>query len=154
MPRMTNLESRYDNLFGTKTSKGQLYGGFFLLIAGIVLGVAALILFFIGYNNDGASVYNWRKGALTVGALSGVLLFFGPTVSLPTKTGMRILSYVGTGLCVLATVLFFFHYPTNFNVPDSQTGQADYAGLDLLIYAVGWALLVSTLFTSLIGYYL
>ncbi|MEA3137496.1 MAG: hypothetical protein QOJ26_380 [Thermoplasmata archaeon] len=151
---MTNLESRYDNLFGTKTSKGQLYGGFFLLIAGIVLGVAALILFFIAYNNDGASVYNWRKGALTAGAAAGILLFFGPTVSLPTKTGMRILSYVGTGLCVLATVLFFFHYPNHFNVQDSKTGQADYTGLDLLIYAGGLALLVATLFTSLIGYYL
>ncbi|HJQ93559.1 MAG TPA: hypothetical protein VJ874_04655, partial [Candidatus Thermoplasmatota archaeon] len=151
---MTNLESRYDNLFGTKTSKGQLYGGFFLLIAGIVLGVVALILFFIADNQDGGNVYDWRRGALTVGASAGILLFFGPTVSLPTKTGMRILSYVGTGLCLLATVLFFFHYPTNFNVPDSRTGQADYAGLDLLIYAVGWALLVSTLFTSLIGYYL
>jgi hypothetical protein len=151
---MTNLESRYDNLFGTKTSKGQLYGGFFLLIAGIVLGVAALILFFIGYNDDGASVYNWRKGALTVGATAAILLFFGPTVSLPTKTGMRILSYVGTGLCVLATVLFFFHYPNHFNVQDSTTGQADYTGLDTLIYAAGLALLIATLFTSLIGYYL
>lgn len=152
---MTNLESRYDNLFGTKTSKGQLYGGFFLLIAGIVLGVAALILFFIAYNNDGASVYNWRKGALTLGAAAGILLFFGPTVSLPTKTGMRILSYVGTGLCLLATVLFFFHYPNHFNVQDSSNpNQADYTGLDLLIYAGGLALLIATLFTSLIGYYL
>jgi hypothetical protein len=151
---MTNLEDRYNNLFGTKTSKGQLYGGFFLLIAGIVLGLAALILFFIAYNNDGASVYNWRKGALTVGAAAAILLFFGPTVSLPTKTGMRILSYVGTGLCVLATVLFFIHYPNHFNVQDSTTGQADYTGLDLLIYAAGLALLVATLFTSLIGYYL
>lgn len=151
---MSNLESRYDNLFGTKTSKGQLYGGFFLLIAGIVLGLAALILFFIAYNNDGQSVYRWREGALTVGAAAVALLFFGPTVSLPTKTFMRILSYVGVGLCALATVLFFIHYPANFNVQDSTTGQADYTGLDTLIYAAGLALLLATLFTSLIGYYL
>jgi hypothetical protein len=151
---MTNLEDRYDNLFGTKTSKGQLYGGFFLLIAGIVLGLAALILFFIGYNNDGSAVYRWREGALTVGAVAIALLFFGPTVSLPTKTGMRILSYVGVGLCALATVLFFIHYPNHFNVQDSRTGQADYTGLDTLIYAAGLALLLATLFTSLIGYYL
>ena len=44
---MTNLEDRYDNLFGTKTSKGQLYGGFFLLIAGIVLGSAAGLFEFV-----------------------------------------------------------------------------------------------------------
>src|SRR5688500_58842 len=156
MPRMTNLESRYDNLFGTKTSKGQLYGGFFLLIAGIVLGVAALILFFIGYNVDpqNSSYYRWREGALTVGAAAGILLFFGPTVSLPTKTGMRILSYIGAGLCLLATVLFFFHYPEHFNLRNAAPGQADYTGLDTLIYAAGLALLIATLFTSLIGYYL
>src|SRR5688572_22533736 len=157
MPRMTNLESRYDNLFGTKTSKGQLYGGFFLLIAGIVLGVAALILFFIGYNTAGDAALRWREGAGTVGALALALIPFGVTISLPTKTGMRVLSYVGLGLCVLATVLFFVHYPENFNVKNRLAPgqvQADYIALDTSIYVVGFAALVATLFTSVIGYYL
>lgn len=152
---MTNLESRYDNLFGTKTSKGQLYGGFFLLIAGVVLGLAALILFFIGYNNEGESIYRWREGALTLGALSLLFIPLGISVSLPTKTGMRILSYMGAGLCLLATVLLFIHYPNHFNVQDSaDPTQEDYTGLDLGIYAFGWAALVAALFTSVIGYYL
>lgn len=152
---MTNLEDRYNNLFGTKTSKGQLYGGFFLLIAGVVLGVAALILFFIGYNDSGDSIYRWRRGALTLGALAMTLIPLGVSVSLPTKTGMRVLSYVGAGLCVLATVLLFIHYPDNFNVQDSaDPNQADYTGLDTAVYAVGFAALVAALFTSVIGYYL
>lgn len=154
---MTNLESRYDNLFGTKTSKGQLYGGFSLLIAGVVLGLAALILFFISYNTDAGTsqFYNWREGALTVGALALTLIPLGVSVSLPTKTGMRILSYVGTGLCLLAVVLLFVHYPNHFNVQDSQDpNQKDYTGLDTAIYAIGFAALVAALFTSVIGYYL
>ncbi len=151
---MTNLESRYNNLFGPKTSKGQLYGGFFLLIAGVVLGIAALILFFIGYNAEAESTqyYRWREGALTIGALALTMIPLGISVSLPTKTGMRILSYIGVGLCLLATVLFFIHYPENFNVKGS--GQKDYTGLDTAIYAIGFTFLVASLFTSIIGYYL
>jgi hypothetical protein len=152
---MTNLENRYDNLFGTKTSKGQLYGGFSLLIGGIVLGLAALVLFFIGYNDSGESIYRWRRGALTVGALAMTLIPLGISVSLPTKTGMRILSYIGTGLCLLAVVLLFIHYPDNFNVQDSaDPTQKDYTGLDTGIYALGFAGLVAAMFTSVIGYYL
>lgn len=152
---MTNLEDRYNNLFGTKTSKGQLYGGFFLLIAGVVLGLAALILFFIGYNDSGDSIYRWRRGALTLGALSFLFIPLGISVSLPTKTGMRILSYIGAGLCLLATVLLFIHYPDNFNVQDSaDPTQEDYTALDTGLYAVGFGCLVAALFTSVIGYYL
>lgn len=154
---MTNLEDRYNNLFGTKTSKGQLYGGFFLLIAGIVLGLAALVLFFISYNTTGDAVLRWREGAGTVGALALALIPFGVSLSLPTKTGMRVLSYIGLGLCVLATVLFFIHYPEHFNVKNKlQPGQtqADYIALDTSLYVVGFAALVATLFTSVIGYYL
>lgn len=152
---MTNLESRYNNLFGSKTSRGQLYGGFFLLIGGILLGLAALILFFIGYNDEGSSIYRWREGALTAGAASLLLIFLGVNVSLPTKTAMRIVSYVGAGLMVLATVLLFIHYPQNFNVQDSaDPNQKDYTGLDTLIYVSGLAMMLASTFVSIIGYYL
>ncbi|MEK6975507.1 MAG: hypothetical protein AABY18_04100 [Candidatus Thermoplasmatota archaeon] len=154
---MTNLESRYDNLFGTKTSKGQLYSGFVLLIAGIVFGIVALVVFFVSYNmNPGTrQFYNWREGALVAGALALLLIPLGVSVSLPTKTGMRILAYVGAALCLLSAVLLFVHYPDNFNVQDSQNpDQKDYTALDLIIYAAGFAGLVAALFTSVIGYYL
>ena len=71
---MTNLEDRYNNLFGTKTSKGQLYGGFFLLIAGVVLGLAALILFFISLNLTGNTQLVWRHVALPLGAFALLLI--------------------------------------------------------------------------------
>jgi hypothetical protein len=151
---MTNLEDRYNNLFGTKTSKGQLYGGFFLLIAGVVLGLAALILFFISLNVSGTNVLTWRHVALPLGAGALMLIVFGATVSLPTKTGMRVLSYVGTGLCLLGTVLLAIHYPNHFNIKNPAPGQADYTALDLAVYSVGFTFMVAALFTSLIGYYL
>ncbi len=156
---MTNLESRYDNLFGTKTSKGQLYGGFFLLIGGFLLLVAAVVLAIIGYNQPQGSdsVYTWRRVAGIVGGLSIALIPLGATVALPTKAGMRILSYIGAVLCVLAVVLFGIHYPEHFNVKDKLAAgetQADYFVLDVTLFAVGATFLVATLFTSIIGYYL
>jgi hypothetical protein len=159
MHPMTNLEDRYNNLFGTKTSKGQLYGGFFLLIAGVVLGLAALVLFLISYGQSqgSTSVLRWREGAGTVGGLALAFIPFGVSLSLPTKTGMRVLSYIGLGLCLLATVLFFIHYPEHFNVKTKLAPgqvQADYIALDTSLYVAGFAALVATLFTSIIGYYL
>lgn len=151
---MTNLEDRYNNLFGAKTSKGQLYGGFFLLLLGVVLGVAALILFFIAYNVGGTDQYTWKRGALPVGAGALLFIFFGASVTLPTKTGMRILSYIGAGLCVLATVLLAIHYPDHFALRNPAPGQENYTALDVSIYAVGFACVLAALFTSLIGYYL
>lgn len=157
---MSNLESRYDNLFGTKTSKGQLYGGFFLLFAGALAVIAAIVLFFFAYadgkflaNGDyNDDYFTWMRVAipLAAGGLTAILL--GVTVALPTKTGMRILSYVGAFLCALATVLVAVHYPDNWAV--SGSGQASYEGLDSGIFAVGAVFLLASLFTSIIGYYL
>jgi hypothetical protein len=149
---MSNLESRYENLFGAKTSKGQLYGGFFLLIAGVVLGLAAIALFFVAYNTPKPQYYDWMRAALPVGAVGLAGIFMGATLALPTKVFMRVLSYVGTLLCVLAAVLLAIHYPNNFNVKDS--GQADYTALDMSIFAVGLTMLVASVVTSIIGYYL
>lgn len=157
---MTNLESRYDNLFGTKTSSGRLSGGFFLLIAGMLLAVAAMVLFFIAYgkgkflaNGDYNDEYfTWMRIAIPLVATGLTAIVLGVTVALPTKTGMRILSYVGTALCVLAIVLVTVHYPDNWAV--SGSGQASYEGLDSGIFAIGMVFMLAALFTSIIGYYL
>lgn len=157
---MTNLESRYNNVFGAKTSGGRLSGGFFLLIAGMLLVVASMVLFFIayskgkfladgGYNDD---YFVWMRVAIPLAAGGLTAIVLGVTVALPTKTVMRILSYVGTALCLLAVVLVTVHYPDNWAV--SGSGQASYEGLDSAIFAVGMVGLLAALFTSLIGYYL
>lgn len=143
--------------FGAKTSKGQLYGGFSLLIGGIVVGLAALTLFFISLSQS--SPYGLRHIALPLGAAGFATLLLGATVALPTKTAMRVLSYFGVGLCALATVLLAFHYPTHFNISGRCTATptnpcTDFLVLDLGLYVGGMAMLVASIFTSIIGYYL
>ncbi|MEK6986146.1 MAG: hypothetical protein AABX89_07175 [Candidatus Thermoplasmatota archaeon] len=151
---------QYAGLFGSKTSKGQLQGGFLLLALGALLGLAALILFFIGLGQNDPSLgaanpyLDWAKAALTIApvALGGILL--GLTVALPTSTSLRAASYVGGFFLVVAAFLFFFHYPTNFNVAVKGSKAPDYLGLDLMVAVGGFILMAAALVSSIVGFYL
>jgi hypothetical protein len=143
--------STTDNAPASNTSRGQLYGGFFIAIFGLALGLVALILYFVASGKSGESLYNWREGALVCGAVALPFILFGFSLALPTKTVMRVLGVVGLGLTLVAAVLLSVHYPTHFNVQDS--GQKDYTNLDTTVFAVGLAMLFASTFTSIIGYY-
>ncbi|HEX2065241.1 MAG TPA: hypothetical protein VHI93_00360, partial [Candidatus Thermoplasmatota archaeon] len=142
---MSELENRYSTLFGNETSKGRLQGGFFLLAAGVLLGVAALILFFVAVANasDRTLYYNLMRAGLTLGPVGLAAISFGGSLALPTKTSMRVLGYVGLGLTLVATLLFFLHYPTNFNVASKGSRQADYMPLDVAVFAFGFVMMVA-----------
>ena len=150
----------YAGLFGSKTSKGQLQGGFLLLALGALLGLAALILFFVGLGQNNPSLgtnnpyIQWAKAALTIAplALGGILL--GLTVALPTNAFLRTASYVGGFFMVVAALLFFFHYPNNFNVAVKGSKAPDYLGLDLLVAVGGFILMGAAAVSSVVGYYL
>ncbi len=147
---MSTIETENRSPFGSKTSKGRLYGGFYLLIGGILLGLAALILFFIADAQGGRNEFNWREGALATGAVALPLILLGTSVALPTKAAMRILSVVGLAFSLLATVLFVVHYPGHFNTNNAE----DYTSLDTGVYVVGLAGMLAATFTAILGYYL
>ena len=141
-------------LFGRETTRGQLYGGLYLLFGGFLLGLTALGTFFFANTRPEASLFAWREGALALGAVAVTTFFFGISYALPSKRGMRIASYVGLVLCLIATGLFMAHYPYNFNVADSpDPTQADYTAPDLMLFAAGLAIIVAGAFVSVIGYW-
>jgi hypothetical protein len=150
----------YSGLFGSKTSKGQLQGGFLLLALGALLGLAALILFLIALGQPSpkvdasSSYFNLMRIALTLAplGLGGILL--GLTVALPTNTGLRVASYVGGFFLVVASVLFAFHYPTNFNVAAKGAKVPDYMVLDVLVAVGGFVLMSAAMISSIVGFYL
>jgi hypothetical protein len=149
-----DLHERTVSVFGTATSKGQLYGGLYLLAGGVALGITALILFFLSASMKGDAYFAWREGALALGSIALTAFFIGVSIALPSKRNMRIASYIGMGLCALAIVLFMVHYPNHFNIGDNKApGQADYTGLDVAIFAMGLAAIVAGAFTSVIGSY-
>lgn len=151
---MSRLEDVYEALFGSSASKGKLYAGFYTLLGGVFAGLASLVLFIISNGKPEPQIYEWREPALVLGALGAVAIFFGISLALPSKRGMRIASYVGVGICVVATLLFVNHYPLNFNVAaGAAPGQQDYTAIDAGLFVLGLAILVAGMFTSLIGYY-
>lgn len=153
---MARLESAYSSLFGAESTKGNLYGGFYTLLGGAFLGLAALVLFLVANGQEGASLFRWREAALVLGSLALVGIFLGASIALPSRKGMRLVGLVGAGLCVLATILFSAHYPTEFNVKDSpnlEQASSDRTALDAGVYVVGLAVMLAALFTSLVGYY-
>lgn len=153
---MSELENQYSSLFGTKTSKGQMRGGFLLLAFGVLLGLAALVLFFLSLTSTGPDQINWRRGLFPVAALFLPFLFIGITVALPTTAGLRVAAWVGFATTLLAAMLFVFHYPNNFNVSakSQATGVNDFTGLDVAIYAVGLVLMIAAIVSSIVGFYL
>lgn len=154
---MSELENQYSSLFGTKTSKGQLRGGFFLLGLGVVLGLAALALFFLSYTASGTDQLTWRKGALPLGTAAFGLILLGITVALPTTTGLRVLAYVGVACTAFATLLMAWHYNNNnFNVSAKNRGAgvADYLPLDLSLYVIGVGFQLAAIISSIVGFYL
>lgn len=153
---MSELENKYSVLFGKKTSKGQLQGGFFLMAAGALLGLAALTLFIFALFNAGdkTTYYNLMKAGLSVAPIAMAGLMIGWSLTLPTKMGFRVSSWIGFSLMVLASVLFFFHYPNNFNVAAKGGTQPDYMGFDVLVAVTGFVLIAASVVTSIVGYYL
>jgi hypothetical protein len=157
---MSELETRYSTLFGTKTSKGQLQLGFFILGAGALLGIVALGLYLFGTTQSDPSLgvnspfYDWAKPALTLAplALAGILM--GISVALPTRTGARTAAWIGLAFCVTAAILFWFHYPKNFNVAVKGGTQDDWMALDVLVFVAGAICMMAAIVTSVIGYYL
>lgn len=157
---MSELENRYSALFGTKTSKGQLQLGFFILGAGVLLGLAALILYFIGASQSvpslGASnpFYDWAKPALTMAPVAFAAILMGISVALPTRTGARVAAWIGLAFCGVAALLFFLDYPKNFNVAVRGGTQPDHMALDVTTFVLGLVCMGAAIITSIIGYYL
>jgi hypothetical protein len=150
---MARMEKVYSSLFGTESTKGLLYGGFYTMLGGVFLGLAGLVLFFVAQQYEGNAVeYRYREAAIVLGALATIAIFYGISLTLPSKRGMRIAQSIGAAVCVAATLGFVWAYPINFNVPGS--GQADYSGQVAGAYALGIVVLIAGTFTSLIGYYL
>jgi len=146
---MARGEKVYSSLFGSQASKGQLYGGFYTLFGGIIVGLAAIVLLYVAPATEGQ--YDWRKVSFTLAALAGALVFLGIAWTLPSKKGLRAIGTVGFVLCLGATAAFWVAYPLHFNVPDSQ---GDYTEAIIGVYVVGVALVLTGTFTSLVGYYL
>ncbi len=153
---MSELENQYSSLFGTKTSKGQLRGGFAFITAGALLGLAALVLFISAQANaaDKTTYYNLMRLALTCGAAGAAFFLIGFTVALPTTTPLRVAAWVGFACTMMAGLMFFVHYPGQFNVAVKGATTTDYMPIDVGLFFVGAFAMIASNVASIVGFYL
>lgn len=144
---LRKLEEYLESRFGTRQSKGELYAGFFLIVAGVVLATVGLIFFVSMATRADAASYAWRETGGVIATLGPPAILVGISVTLPTRWTMRVLDAVGILLCLSATGLFVALYPARWN---TGTGDEIWGAV---LYVAGLAALLSTTLTSLIGYY-
>ena len=61
-PGLPQASNQFCDRVGRVMNYGDgLYGGMFILLFGVLLGLVAAVLFYIGYNDSGDSIYRWRR---------------------------------------------------------------------------------------------
>lgn len=143
----TRLEKFYEDKFGAPQSRGELYTGFFLIIAGFILSIVGIIIFMAVSKGTDLVSYNWRETAIVIAALGPPAILVGISVTLPTKWTMRILDGIGILFSLVATALFMTFYPFKWN---TGTGHELWG---VVFYVAGLAALLASTISSLIGYY-
>lgn len=149
---MRRLEAWHQKLFGGEAQKGHLYPGFYALLGGFTVGLAALGLFLYAESLHGAAMLAWREAAIVLAALSAPLVFLGISLALPARTAVRATLAGGAVLAGSTIYLFSLHYPHAFNLRGA-TGT-DHAPRDASLYLLGIAVMVASILVQLISYYI
>src|SRR5687768_9017251 len=141
------LEKFYEDRFGTPQSRGELYTGFFLIIAGFIMAVVGVIIYATMSTREDLNAYGWKETGGVIAGLGPPAIFVGIAVTLPTKWSMRVLDTIGVILCLVGVGIFIALYPYKWN---TATGQEIWA---IVAYVAGLAALLASTISSLIGYY-
>ena len=142
------LEKFYEDAFGTPQSRGELYTGFFLMIAGLVLALIGIVLYTLYLSAaTNPTTAPWKETGAILAALGPPAILMGISVALPTKWTMRILDAIGIGLCLAGVGVFMYLYPYQWNLGGAKEPYA------ILPYIGGCAALVASTISSIIGYW-
>ncbi|GAB7008955.1 DUF7139 domain-containing protein [Halorubrum trueperi] len=125
----------YRRYVGDPDRTVDVYAGFGLFFAGIGLGLVGVAVFLYSATlpQNTLSTYAVREVAAVAGAVGLPALLLGIVVLLPVDRRMVYLAGVGAAITLVATGLFVWAYPYNWNVPDS----VDYSAQVVAVYTVG-----------------
>ncbi|MDS0260401.1 DUF1508 domain-containing protein [Haloarcula sp. S1CR25-12] len=124
------LSKVYRGRIGTPTTDDEVYG-YWLFVAGIVLGAVGLVLFYAA-----APRSTLREFGYVFGAVAVVALFVGPTMRLPLGRTALLVSYGGALVCLAGTLWFTLIYPSGWNGPEGNPAVTVYV-VGLTLAAVG-----------------
>ncbi len=150
--REGRLVSTYRRYLGIPDRTIDVYAGFGLFFAGLGLCLAGILTFLYSATlPDGAmSTYSVREIAAVMAAVGLPVLLTSVVVLLPVDRRTIAVAGVGTLVTIVATALFVWAYPTDWNV----TTPPDYSALGVSIYAVGFVLVVAGTGAALVAQYI
>lgn len=146
------LSALYREYVGEPDQERDIYLGFGLFFAGIVLGAVGFLLFlYSGLQGEGSSFY-WqlRELALVAVVLGLPSVVVSIVVLLPVGRRTRALSAVGMGLCIVATGILVSVYPYEW----TGEGAIDGSVVTISVYAVGLVILSASTGSALVAQYL
>ncbi|MBX0286935.1 YegP family protein [Halomicroarcula sp. F28] len=116
----------YRGRIGTPTTDDEVYG-YWLFVAGIVLGALGLGLFY-----GAGSRSTLREFGYVFAAVGVIALFVGPTMRLPLSRKALFVSYAAALVSLAATLWFTLIYPAGWTGPEGNPAVTLYmAGLAL-----------------------
>jgi uncharacterized protein YegP (UPF0339 family) len=124
----------YDRRIGTPANADEVYG-YWLFVAGLLLGVVGLLLFLSGARESTA-----REFGVAFAAAGLLLAVAGPVYRLPLGKAASYAVYLGGLLGVAAVAWFFALFPESWAQRPRFTGAT---GSAILLYAAGLAVIAA-----------
>ncbi|WP_276273733.1 YegP family protein [Haloarcula litorea] len=131
MPSDSALTRWYEGRIGEPSTADEVRG-YYLFVAGLLLGIFGLLLFFFSPANSGP-----REAGYVLGGLGLVLLVVGPTIRLPLSRIGTTVSYAGGVVCLVALLWFTTVYPANWERPTGNAGVVTLYVVGLFLTVVG-----------------
>lgn len=148
----SRLVSTYRRYLGIPDRTSDVYAGFGLFFAGLGLCLAGVLTFLYSATlPDGAMpTYGVREIAAVMAAVGLPVLLTSVVVLLPVDRRTIAVAGAGTAVTLVATALFVWAYPTDWNVATPP----DYSALGVGVYAVGFVLVVAGTGAALVAQYI
>lgn len=140
----------YREYIGDPDRTVDVYVGFGLFFAGLGLALVGVLVYIYSatLRPSSMSMYTVREISGIAGAVGLPVLLFGVVVLLPVDKRMLYVAGLGTLVCVAATGVFVWSYPSNWNV----VGRVDYSAQGVGIYSLGIVLVIAATGAALVAH--
>ena len=144
------LLSYYREYIGTPDRAIDVYAGFGVFFIGLGLAAMGVMAFLYSatLSPDSSSMFAVREVAAVAAAVGLPALLSGVVVLLPVDRRMLYLAVVGSGVCLVAAVLFVWAYPQDWNVAQPP----DYSAQGVAVYSLGAAMIIASTGAALVGH--
>lgn len=140
----------YERYIGEPDAPRDVYAGFSLFFAGVLLAAVALALFLYSGRFDfgSATFFQWRTPTYALAMVSLPVTLLAVVVLLPIERKAELGGGGGTAICLAAVVWFLQVYPYQW-----EAGPTSNSVPVILLYSAGLAVVLGSTGAALVSYY-